>query len=250
MTTVYLINVGANSSHASSARSPLFADDRFTYVSFPTRTTKGTQPYSAAARPFVRNPDQWMTHADPDWSDLTYGDYCANPRAGALKKAKEGDILLFWGLLWANRGKDWNGFTGERDWFLLGAIRISEILRGGENLSALSKNARVRARRNAHLNGSSRLPDDHYVFVGDPERSRVFRHAVQLGTSQADGLIYRAFTSAAGAALVKDGSPAWKSSLRSCRPMWKLSEPDSRIRADAVSEEILLRNDFDLLQGI
>jgi hypothetical protein len=44
------------------------------------------------------------THDDPDWTNLTYGDDCANGRAGSLKQVTEGDILLFWGMLWGNRG--------------------------------------------------------------------------------------------------------------------------------------------------
>jgi hypothetical protein len=250
MATIYLVNVGANSSHATTARSPVFPDGRFTFVSFPTRSRDHTQIYSNAARQYVRGADDWRTHADPDWANLTYGDYCANPRAGALKKAQKGDILLFWGLLWHNHGNDWRSFSGSREWFLLGAIRIEEILRGGESPDTLSKSSRVRARHNAHLSGRDRLPNGHYVFVGNAEYSRVFDHAVPLETSRSEGLIYRAFTAANGATLTKDGKPAWKSSLRSCRPIWNLGDPVARSRADVVASEIRRQNDFDLLRDI
>jgi hypothetical protein len=49
MSTVYVINVGCNTSHSSIALSPVFPDGRFHYVSFPTKDRKGTQTYPAAA---------------------------------------------------------------------------------------------------------------------------------------------------------------------------------------------------------
>ena len=251
MTTVYLVNVGANASHAPAARSPVFADGRFIYVSFPTLSKERTQSYPEESRPFVRQPDRWRTHADPDWLNLTYGDYCANPRAGALKRAEPGDILLFWGMLWTNRDRSsgWSGFSGQREWYLLGALRIAEILCGGQHVGNLSSTVRARALNNAHLAGHMTLAEDHYVFIGNPERSRQLRYAVALNTSEKEGLIYRAFTSADRLPLKRNGTPAWKSSLRSCRPMWDLNNAEDRARAHVVAREILARNDFDLLAG-
>jgi len=37
MSLVYIINVGANTSHTGKARSPIFGDGSWVYVSFPTR---------------------------------------------------------------------------------------------------------------------------------------------------------------------------------------------------------------------
>lgn len=249
MSAVYLINVGANSSHGGVARSPIFDNGSFVYVSFPTDSVNRTQAYSGLALPFVRNPGACRTHADPDWAQLTYGDYCANPRAGALKRVEPEDILLFWGLLWSNQGSDWSGFTGERDWYLLGALRVEEVLRGGHPVSSLSQTAQARAALNAHLEGDDRLREDHRVFVGDLNRSRLFSRAISLGVSVPDGLIYRAFTAASGNALSFSRTPPWQSSLRSCRKMWNLEAAEDRARAELVREAISARNDFDLLAG-
>src|ERR1700687_1772321 len=173
MSTVYSINVGANSSHGSVARSPVFSDDSFVYVSFPTDSVSNTQDYAGRAGSFVKNPDSHRPHADPDWARLTYGDYCANPRAGALKNVEPGDILLFWGLLWRNGGDDWAAFTGERDWLIFGALRVAEIFGSDESVFALSSEARARALFNVHLDGDEHLREGHRVLVGDLRYSRL-----------------------------------------------------------------------------
>jgi hypothetical protein len=251
MATIYLINVGANSRHRAVARSPVFDDGRFVYVSFPTRDkAANSSSYSGAARSYVSNPDKWRTHADPDWENLTYGHYCANPRALSLKRVCPGDTLLFWGMLWEHSGAGWSGFKDEREWYLFGALRISEVLPGGAHVNVLSKEARTRALRNAHLSGRMLLEEDHYVFIGDRRKSAIFGHAVPLETSRPDGLIYRACTSADGVALAMGTKPAWKSSLRCCRPMWKLEDPKARSRAKLLAAAISQRNDYDLLDGI
>jgi hypothetical protein len=250
VSTVYAINVGANTSHRAIARSPIFPDGSFVYVSFPTKDVDWTQVYAGDARRFVRNPDGRRTHADPDWERLTYGDVCANPRAGALKRVVADDILLFWGLLWANGGSDWSGFTGARDWYLLGALRVAEILCGGESLRKLSESSRARAAFNAHLQDDEPLRKDHRIFVGDLETSRRFSRAIGLGVSIPDGLIYQTFMASSGQHLSFNGKPAWKSSLRSCRPIWNLERPADRALAQVVRDAIAARDDFDLLTGL
>lgn len=127
MKSIYLVNVGANTTHQGKARSPIFADGRWHFVSFPTAPGEPSQPYPETVRPYLRGKEINTTHADPCWEDHTYGDECANPRATALKTVRPGDMLLFWGLLWAHRGGDWHGFTGERGWYLLGVLRVQEI---------------------------------------------------------------------------------------------------------------------------
>jgi hypothetical protein len=144
---------------------------------------------------------------------------------------------------------EWNGFTGEREWYLLGALRVAEILRGGQHVDSLSKAARARALENAHMAGGAKLEEDHYVFVGDRSHSCRLRSAVPLATYAKEGLIYRAFTTAARVPLELNGNPAWKSSLRSCRPMWDLSNASDLKRARVVAGEISAHNDFDLLAG-
>ena len=88
-TKIFLVNVGANVKHQARARSPIFDNDRFIFVSFPLTEGEepGLKPYPPAARPFTRNVGIYETHADPDWDNLTYGDYTANGRAAALKRA-------------------------------------------------------------------------------------------------------------------------------------------------------------------
>ena|SRR5215469_8670212 len=112
MSSVYLVNIGANPGDSAKARSPIFEDGSFIYVSFPTKMPMPGPGYTPDALPFTRNVDRRCTHADPNWCDLTYGDKCSNPRALSLRRVAVGDILLFWGLLWRNLGKDWTGFTG------------------------------------------------------------------------------------------------------------------------------------------
>jgi hypothetical protein len=127
MSNVFLVNVGANTEHRGKARSPVFTNDKFIYVSFPTKT-RGSKPYPPEARPFTRRTNIRHTHLDPDWENLTYGDYCRGIRGHELRDAKRNDILLFWGLLWRNSGTSWSDFTGEKGWYLFGALRIDEIL--------------------------------------------------------------------------------------------------------------------------
>src|SRR2546427_12145834 len=103
MSKIYLVNVGANVSHQHEARSPIFADETFEFVSFPD--DKNQKPYPAAVRNFVR-PTIATTHLDPDWTNLSYGDYCHNPLAKALLVVSPDDILLFWGLRWRIEKRD------------------------------------------------------------------------------------------------------------------------------------------------
>ena len=95
MTSIYLVNVGANTTHQGKARSPISADGRWHCVSFPTAPGEPSQPYPEAVRPYLRGKEINTTHADPCWEEHTYGDDCANPRASALKTVKPGDMLLF-----------------------------------------------------------------------------------------------------------------------------------------------------------
>lgn len=71
---IFLVNVGANVSHQSYAKSPLFSDGGFVYVPFPNLDGKReARPYPTIAWPFTKNLDRKQTHADPDWLILTYG---------------------------------------------------------------------------------------------------------------------------------------------------------------------------------
>lgn len=127
MSRVFLINIGSNSSHSAVARSPLFQDGSFLFVPFPNAGGAWVRNYPRSCRPFVRT-SSLKTHDDPDWTNLTYGDDCANGRAGSLQQVAEGDILLFWGMLWGNRGSSWQHFDGSFGWYLFGALRVAEII--------------------------------------------------------------------------------------------------------------------------
>jgi len=253
MSSIYVINVGANTSHGTRARSPIFADGSFKYVSFPYLDDKSESPdYPAEIRPFVR-PDRlagWATHADPDWKHLTYGDYCFNARAGALTRVEPGDTLLFWGLLWKNTGENWFGFTGEQGWYLLGVLRVQHILADRRSLSRLSRADQLRARANAHFAGGTELASGHRVFLGHLASSAYFPKAVDLGASSPDGLLYRAFTTADRRPLALSGEPRWSSSLRTCRCMWDLDVPEDRARARLIQRAIGKLNDYDVLEGL
>lgn len=253
MSSIYLINVGSNTSHGTRARSPVFADRSFKYVSFPYPSEEESElpDYPAEIRPFVRMDrlGGWATHSDPDWKNLTYGDICSRGRAGALKKVEPRDTLLFWGLLWENTGRDWSGFTGLQGWYVLGAIRVQDIVTDRASLACLSARVQARARANAHLDGGRDLAAGHRVFVGELARSERFQRAVDLGAAERDGLLYRAITAADGSALTHGGSPPWSSSLRACRRMWDLSDATDRARAKLVQRAIGSLNDYDLFAG-
>jgi hypothetical protein len=178
-----------------------------------------------------------------------YGDKCSNPRAGALKKVKNGDVLLFWGLLWKNSGSDWSAFSGESGWYLLGALRVEEIATPGQRLDQVSKHNRPRAGRNSHF-ARGVLKKDNWVFLGAFRYSTRFSRPVDLAVTSPSGLMYSAFTSAAGELLASSGRPSWRSSLRSCRKIWDLRDPAARARAELVREAIRTSTGFDLLEDV
>ncbi len=158
MCSIYLINVGANTSHSSQARSPIF-DGSFVFVSFCTnRGEDNPTPYAQEMLPFTSpHKDNLKTHNDPNWHDLTYGDDCSNRRAAVLKKVIPGDILLFWGLLYHNECPDWKSciakqgacwrhFSSPLDdykgWYFLGAMRVEKVVVDKDTLCRLSPEER------------------------------------------------------------------------------------------------------------
>ncbi|MGH9929587.1 MAG: hypothetical protein ACREA9_10255 [Pyrinomonadaceae bacterium] len=177
MSKIYLINIGANNAHYSSARSPRFADGSFVFVPFPWNGAH-VRRYPVTCTPFIRT-SRNSTHDDPDWPNLTYGDDCGNGRAGNLRHVTEGDILLFWGLLWDNSGNTWAGFTGQKGWYLLGALRVGDILKGGQRPTHARAEHIARARRNVHFRNGP-LPQTHRVFIGDPRYSTLLARSVDF----------------------------------------------------------------------
>lgn len=249
MSKVYLVNVGANSAHGATARSPIFDNGSFVFVSFPHSGTRGMRPYSATARPFVRGIDIHDTHNDPDWQNLTYGDGCDNPRASALRNVVEDDILLFWALLWRNTGREWDTFTGERQWCMIGALRVREILEAGQCPGDAKSSRIARAQRNVHFYRGE-LDLGNRVFIGCTRYSRLFPVAVDLEVGKRSGLLYTTIRTATGTALRLGAKPDWYSSLRSCRAVWDLTDPKSRALAHIARDRIYRKTGYDLLSGL
>lgn len=251
MSKIYLINVGANSSHQSQARCPIRSDGTFVYVPFPFSDDEyGTRPYPSEAWKFTNGIKRDQTHADPDWKNLTYGDYVANARAASLRNVCPNDILLFWSLLWKNDGTDWDSFENDQSWHLIGALRVEEILRDGQSFNEAKAINRRRAKANAHF-GNETLEEGNVVFIGEKETSALFHIAVPLVTKlTSSSLLYRAFRTAAGDKLPLVGKH-WSSYTRSCRAICELNTRDGRRRAMILRDAIQAKNvEFDLLSGI
>ena len=257
---IYLINVGANSAHENKAKSPLFVkagikrDYNFCYVPFfATGSPKvATNEYPPRCVPFL-NPRHRASvarfaHVDPDWENLSYGDCCDEPRGATLKNARANDIFLFWGVLHHNTGTDWQGFeAGAKGWYLFGCLRIENVVSAKTALSLLSPEKRNRALKNIHFSRCNQLPEDDYVFLGDPIHSKLFNSAIDLRVNDEDGLIYRAFTTANGAPLSRNGRPRWFSSLRSSRIVIDLAKQDHRSRGEILRQAIKNEASFDIL---
>ena len=256
MSKIFLINIGANTGHASVARGPIFEDATWAYLPFPHRNIKEGKSYPENARNFIRNIGLNETHSDPDWKNLTYGDLVQNRRAAALNGAHEGDVLLFWGLLWRNLTHDWSGWTGERAWYLFGAITIEEILDAGQKPSDVKiLNNRVRAAENVHA-CKGKVGDGQKVFIGCKKRSQRFEKAVDLGIYKNSGLLFQAIRTAAGENISWTSKPKWNSVTRPVREIFDSSVPnsgkqaDSRRRVELLRKAILAENGFDLMEGI
>jgi hypothetical protein len=256
MSKVYLVNVGANTAHRSNARCPIFEDGRFIFVPFSHPGEWGRRPCLRQAQPFLRNIDPHEVHDDPDWPNLTYGDNCANRRARALRRVQPNDILLFWSLLWRNTGSDWSGFSGQRAWYLIGALRIREILDEGQRaLEAANDDHRARAVRCVHFDPGEPLASDNRVFIGCRRYSMLFPKAVDLEVAQASrgpcsGLIYRTIRSASGHYLNRYGQRSWYTVTRACRAIWDLDDPVERARAEIAASAIQDYTGYDLLDDI
>ncbi|MBX3438317.1 MAG: hypothetical protein KF861_12560 [Planctomycetaceae bacterium] len=250
MPRIILINIGANMSHRSRARCPLFPDGKFEYVPFPLDGNYGSTPYPTNAWPFTNGLSWYQTHADPDWENLTYGDYVLNPRAAILKGARVNDILLFWSLLWENSGASWTTFTNRRSWCLIGSLRIGEILQGGHPIVHTSARNRARAEKNAHFVGR-KLEHGHVVFLGTQSYSQLYDYAVPLVANRMTrkSLLYRTLRTTLGTRLPLNGKH-WSGYARSCRMICDLGESDGYRRAAILRDAIAAQNDFDLLAGL
>ena len=107
-----------------------------------------------------------------------------------------------------------------------------------------------RALKNVHFRGQNNLLSNEYVFVGNPLSSCAFTKAVDLQVNDDNGLMYKAFTTADGSPLTRNGWPRWSSSLRSCRIVIDLAKHDHRNRAEIVQQAVKKENNFDILTNI
>jgi len=209
------------------------------------------RPYSEEARAFVRRVDLRETHSDPDWENLTYGDCCRNPRAAALGRVIENDVLLFWCLLWRNTGRRWEDFTGERGWYFIGALRVQEALDEGQApKDAKHMGSIARAERNVHCFCGRRLDKDNRVFIGNIRLSRLFPRAVDLEVRNPSGLMFQTIRTAGGKVLKLKGKGSWPGSTRPCRVIWDLDYSEQRERAIIARDTILEQTGYDLLKGL
>jgi len=254
MAKIYLINVGANTSHGSKARSPIFSDDTWIYVPFPREHSKKKgEPYPEKALPFVRVGDGIKCHLDPDWCGLTYGDACENRRAAALLEVLKDDILLFWGLLW---GTDHDGSifkSHDKRWYLIGALRVEHIFKNGErtDIDTLPVDIRQRASRNAHVHeGQVKQREGERVFVGSLSHSRRFEKAIDWEVYRDGGLMQRVVKTKDGEKIQWKESPLWNSVTRPCRAILDLDDQRDRTVAIDLATCIGIKNDgFDLIEG-
>jgi len=251
MPKIFLVNVGANTADQGRARSPLFDNGSFLYVSFPFDGSGSSYP--PEVHPYVSDPAKLRTHLDPDWHNLTYGDFCHNRRARALLSAEVDDILLFWGLLWRVRDKNGDVWqTNERKWCLLGAMRIAAILKSSQAVQHLSGEQQRQVADNEHMRGG-RVESRPLVrvFLAERKHSYRFRRAVDLEIYDDRGLLRRTITAKDGRLLEWHRSPRWNSALRPCRAIFDLSIADQRRRAIAMNQRVQSLNpQFDILAGL
>ncbi len=250
MTKIYFINVGANTSHEGRARGPILSDGSWTYVPFPRdKEHEHGQNFPDSAIPCIRVPSGFKCHLDPDWDRLTYGDSCHEPRGRSLLKTQKGDILLFWALLWKTDQNSLVFGSHEKGWYLIGAIRTEYIVRGGEQLSILPNEIRLRAAHNAHVaNGRVREPQTERIFIGNSRHSRRFSRAVDLEVGRDNGLMHRIVKTSKGQRVRWNEAPRWYSVTRSCRAILDLNEESDHSAARFLAHRIREENDnFDLI---
>lgn len=256
MAKIYLINVGANTSHRGTARSPIFRDETWIYVPFPQdKSNKEGQPFPEETLRFVRDGRSTKCHPDPDWEWLTYGDNCKGLRGRDLLKAQKGDILLFWALLWRTDygACIFKSHDSDRGWYLIGALRVESVLESGQKMEVLPPDICQRAGRNAHVyEGQVKPTEGERVFVGSCNRhySGPFAKAVDLEVYRDGGLMHRVVRTKDGRQIRWEESPRWNSVTRPCRAILDLDVPRDRRDATFLAGCIRMKNEgFDLIDS-
>jgi len=238
---VFLVNIGANTSHARVARAPRFADGSWVPVPFPEKPKPGLDLDPACrpeAAPYTRARTGYGFHHDPDWDGLTYGDRVENRRGQAVGRATAGDWLLFWGLTWGCEGEGIEACRGEKRWGLFGAMRVERVVRPADVVS-LTGPDRERVEANMHAR-SGTIRDGDVVVLADERGPGRFDRVVELGAHRDGGLLFRAFRARDGRALRRGASPRWHCSLRSVRAVFDTAtaDRDEGARLELVREAI------------
>ena len=200
--SIFLANVGANSSHRFL--SPLFDDGTFEFITIPEEPF-AEGPHSVRYRDLRSHYDpneslaKWVpdrlldaaTHFDPEFGTNTYGDNCERaPRAFGLKEARAGDLMFF-----LVRLARWSAgrFTGETGFSLIGFIEVESVFRAPSDPAGAASPERYAA--NAHVRramNNARFWDAFWVFAGT-DRSTRFDRAVPVNRAFAD-LVLRTAT--------------------------------------------------------
>ena len=245
--SVFLANVGANSSHRFL--SPIFDDGAFEFITIPEEPLQAG-PHSVRYRDLRSHYDpkeslgRWIpdrlldkaTHFDPEFGTNTYGDNCEwAPRAFGLKEVRPGDLIFF-----LVRLARWSGgeFTGESGFFLIGFVEVESIFRAPANPAGAASPARYAA--NAHVRramNDGRYWDGFWVFAGS-DRSTCFPRAVPVDRAFADCVLRTA-----------SGQPyIWSpnrselqvigSYTRTCRRIIDPRDPTSNARTDALKQAV------------
>jgi hypothetical protein len=182
----FIINVGANASHAP-LRSPIFDDGTFFFVPIP-EADEGLPRYRDVlpeALPYL--PAAYRderTHNDPEFATFTYGDYpVSTGRAGLLKQITPGDYLCFLARLVMWSRKD-GGFMDRAAFYIVGYFEVGEVF---QNVPLSPPESVLRAvANNAHVR-RLRGPEDYRLWIiKGTSNSRLLRRALPFDRKLAD----------------------------------------------------------------
>ncbi|MGH2796145.1 MAG: hypothetical protein ACRDM0_00370 [Thermoleophilaceae bacterium] len=212
------MNVGVNGADSAQLRSPVFPDRTFEFVpiregrQFATSTDIPTYAElpawtgrSATLADYVGSRFRtYRAHADPEFETFTYGDV-RSPRAANLGSATPGDEIWFLARLSDHDGTGWVGASA---FHLIGYYVVAENVEIaiGTAPETLPAPVSERIARNAHYRRMLAGERSWFrVIVGDPSRSRRFRHALRV-TPEVAGLIYGGRFDPSRRAYVRDGA--------------------------------------------
>ena len=245
--SIFLANVGANSSHRFL--SPLFDDGSFELITIPEEPF-ADGPHSVRYRDLRSHYDpseslaRWVpdrlldkaTHFDPEFGTNTYGDKCERaPRAFGLKEARPGDLIFF-----LVRLARWSAgrFTGETGFFMIGFIEVESVFRAPTGPSGAVVPARFAA--NAHVRramNNDRFWDEFWVFAGT-DRSTRFDRAVPVDRAFADSVLRTASGEPYAFTPNRTDLQVIGSYTRACRRIIDPREPTHVGRAAALRREV------------